>query len=97
MSIITQQIGLSDKTVNGRTLNIGTMFGNGIAVSPSQARLSDESKKTSGYFSGAIQGGADSRKNLYPDNNNPFVVISTNYQGIENIRPPKPIPVEHPP
>jgi len=92
MSIITEQIGLSNKTVNGRALDIGTMFGNGNAVSLSQARLTEESEKTSGYFSGSIQGGAPNRKNLYPDNNNPFVVISVDYQGIESIRPPKPLP-----
>ena len=93
MGILDQQMRLSNRAVNGRDIDIGEMFANGHNVALSQQLLSKESQDTTGYFSGSIQGGADSRRNLYPDNNNPFVVISTNYEGIEVIRPPKPIPV----
>ena len=99
MSIIDQQIGLSNKVVNGRDIDIGEMMAKGHAVALSQQRISDEGRKTSGYFSGSIQGGSVDRLNLYPDNNNPFVSVGLDYKGIEDIRPPKPPnpPVKPPP
>jgi len=92
MSIVTQQMRLSNRAVNGRDIDIGEMFGNEHAVTLSQQRLSDESKKTSGYYAGSIQGGSDNRRNLYPDNNTPFITVNTNYKGFEIILPVKPPP-----
>ena len=99
MGILDQQMRLSNRAVNGRDIDIGEMFADGHNVSLSQQLLSDEGRKTSGYFSGSIQGGSVDRLNLYPDNNNPFVIVGLDYKGIEDIRPPKPPnpPVKPPP
>ena len=65
MSIIDQQIGLSNKVVNGRDIDIGEMMAKGHAVALSQQRISDEGRKTSGYFfsqeSGTIETSNDKK------------------------------------
>ena len=71
MGILEQQMKLSDRAVNGRDIDIGELFGKGYNVALSQQRRSDESKKTSGYFPGEVQGGSDRRINMYPNNLDP--------------------------
>jgi len=98
MGILDQQMRLSNRAVNGRDIDIGEMFADGHNVSLSQQLLSDEGRKTSGYFSGEIQGGSDRRINMYPNNLDP-AAPNTDYKGRERIRAPKPPnpPVEPPP
>ena len=89
MSIATEQMKISNKAVNGRVVDLGTLFGEGHDVTVSQQARTTASNETSGYFSGEIQGGASSRKNLYPDNNDPFISLSLDYKGVEAILSPK--------
>lgn len=91
MGILNEQMKISDRVVNGRDIDIGDMFAKGHAVALSQQSYLVDGNDTSGYYSGSIQGGADQRKNLYPDNNGRFVALKLNYKtGLEEIRGPKP-------
>ena len=91
MSIVSEQMRISDKVVNGRDIDIGDMFAKGYLVALSQQSYLVDGNNTSGYYSGSIQGGGFGRRNLYPDNNDPFIAVSVSYEtGMEQIRGPRP-------
>ena len=87
MSIITEQMAMSNASINARTLQ---------AQNPAVANIISQSQLRpvrgdrigdliSGWWPGAVQGG-EREASMYPDNNSPFITVESNDSGHEIIQ-----------
>ena len=87
MSIITEQIALSNSAINARTIQ---------AQNPAVANIISQSQLRpvrgdrigdliSGWWPGAVQGG-EREASMYPDNNSPFITVDATDSGHEKIQ-----------
>jgi len=72
MGILTDQMTLSNATVNARKISIEKSRFSNLAVS--QVRLGTDGNLLSGYWPGSVQGG-DRSPRMYPNNSDPFVSV----------------------
>ena len=90
MSIINEQIAMSNASVNARTIQ-GQNPSIADAISKSQLRPVKQdgiSDLLSGWWPGSMQGG-DREPSMYPDNNSPFVTVESTDSGHEIIKAAK--------